>query len=581
MRSGIKTCILALLVVATVFSVQASAGWKPQVVMGPGTGPAHVEEPYYQDWHRTLSADTLYILTGFYYVDSTYSITIEPGTVVMGDTAATLVVQRGAEIHARGTADRPIVFTSMKDPGERETGNWGGVIILGEAPVNRVNPVIEGGLLDGYFGGNDPDDDSGEFYYCRIEWPGHRIVEGNEVNGLTMGGVGRGTEIHHVQVSYSNDDSYEWFGGNQGNQDDRAGDNGNYLVVLGGLDDVFDCDYGHSGGHQFGFCLRDPLYSDLEGTANGWECDSYKPSGETPPITDPTFANCTIVGPMRTNAHVDSLPPVNAFGYSGLVRRAARTSVYNSVIMGFPYGMSIRDIECHNAATANELNFHYMSLQATDTPDTVTSVHDVSEWAGVTNWWNTEPGNVASHSLPRMPDDIGLTDMSDLNDPDPRPLPTSELVTTPAVWTDSEVSGAKWEHTTYRGAFAPGGRSLQWMEGWTNFDPQWTDYDPEVVGVDEAIVEGRSLSQNYPNPFNPVTKIAYSIRQAGPVTIKVVNAAGKVVRTLLDTELDAGANGVVTWDGTDEAGQNCASGVYFYKIEAPQGSETHKMVLMK
>jgi hypothetical protein len=571
MRSGIKTCILALLIVATIFSVQASAGWKPQVVLGPGTGPAHAEEPYYQQWHRSLSADTLYILTGFYYVDSLYSMTIEPGTVVMGDSTATLVIQRGAEIHAAGTAERPIVFTSMKDPGYRDAGDWGGIIILGEAPVNRVNPVIEGGLLDGYFGGNDPNDDSGELAYCRIEFPGHRIVEGNEVNGLTMGGVGSETEIHHIQVSYSNDDSYEWFGGNC---------DMDYLVALGGLDDVFDCDYGHSGRHQFCFALRDPDYSDLEGEANGFECDSYKPSGLTPPITDPTFANATIIGPEFNDGMVGNLPPGHAFEYGACIRRASRTSVFNSVIMGFPWGLTIRDQETIDAANADQMNFHYTSLQASSMPDTI-SIHEDARWAGVTDWFNAEDGAVAAHSQTRLPSAVGLEDMSDFNDPDPRPTLTSELITTPADWTHSEVS-SYFRQVPYRGAFAPTvPMSEQWTAGWTNFDPQNTDYDVDMVGVDETTVEGRSLSQNYPNPFNPVTKIAYSVRQAGPVTIEVVNAAGRVVRTLLDTEVDAGASGAVTWNGMDSTGRQCASGVYFYRIDSADGTESHKMVMMK
>ncbi len=572
MRSGIKTCILALLIVGTVFSVQASAGWKPEVVLGPGTGPAHAEEPYYQTWHRTLSADTLYILTGFYYVDSLYSMTIEPGTVVMGDSTATLVVKRGAEIHARGTAERPIVFTSLKEPGYRDSGDWGGVIILGGAPVNRVNPVIEGGLIDGYFGGNDPLDDSGELTYARIEFPGHRIVEGNEVNGLTMGGVGSETEIHHIQVSYSNDDSYEWFGGNC---------DSDYLVVLGGLDDVFDCDYGHTGRHQFCFALRDPDYSDLEGEANGFECDSYKPVALTPPITDPTFANVTMIGPEYNDGMVGNLPPGHAFEFGGVIRRAARTSVFNSVIMGFPWGLSIRDQDTIDAADAGQMNFHYTSIQASSMPDII-SVHEDARWAGVTDWFNTEDGAVAAHSQIRLPGAVGLEDMSDFNNPDPRPTLTSELVTTPANWTHAEVSSGYFTPVTYRGAFAPTvPMSEQWTAEWTNFDPQWTDYGEDMAGIGDAVVEGRSISQNYPNPFNPVTKIAYSVRQAGPVTIKIHCASGRVVRTLLDTELDKGTSGVVIWDGTDDAGDKCASGVYFYSIDTLEGSENHKMVMMK
>jgi hypothetical protein len=214
-------------------------------------------------------------------------------------------------------------------------------------------------------------------------------------------------------------------------------------------------------------------------------------------------------------------------------------------------------------------------------PDAI-SVHDDARWSGVTDWFNSEDGAVAAHSQIRLPGTVGLEDMSDFNNPDPRPMLTSELVTTPADWAHAEVSGGYFAPVAYRGAFAPTiPMSEQWTAGWTNFDPQWTDYDADMTGIGDAVVEGRSMSQNYPNPFNPVTKIAYRVRQAGPVTIKIHSASGRVVRTLLDTELDAGASGVVIWDGTDDAGDKCASGVYFYSIDTLEGSENHKMVMMK
>jgi hypothetical protein len=104
------------------------------------------------------------------------------------------------------------------------------------------------------------------------------------------------------------------------------------------------------------------------------------------------------------------------------------------------------------------------------------------------------------------------------------------------------------------------------------------------TGTPTGVVDGgfkNMLSQAYPNPFNPVTKIAYSVREAGPVTIDVYNVAGKVVRTLLDTKLEAGSSGYVAWDGTGDAGERCASGVYFYRINAPNFSETKKMIMLK
>ncbi len=573
MKSCIKTGILLVLILSTVLGAQAFAGWKPQVVLGPGTGPVHAEEPYHQSWHRTLSADTLYVLTGFYYVDSLYTLTIPEGTVVMGDTTATLVVARGGRIHATGSEERPVVFTSMKEPGQRNPGDWGGVIILGNAPVNRVNPVIEGGLIEGRFGGNDPDDDSGEFYYCRIEFPGHRIEEGNEVNGLTMGGVGQNTEIHHVQVSYSNDDSFEWFGGNC---------DSDYLCVLGGLDDVFDTDFGHSGRHQFCFCLRDPDWSDAEGQSNGFESDSYKPAGLAPPITSTAFANCTIVGPERTDALVGNLPPGHAFEYSAVLRRCTKHKIHNSVIMGFPWGFSVRDACTQNFALTDTMNVHYTSVQASATPSGSSSIHDEVRWAGVTAWFDAEPGNNPTQSQPRMPSSVGLTDMSDLNNPNPIPLPTSELVTTPASWVHRDVA-AYFQQVTYRGAFDPSrGMESQWAAKWTNFDPQNTDYDLDATGVNSDVpLGGSSILGISPNPFNPRTMVAFRLGQTSPVDIVIYDAAGRVVRTILRAGELAPGNHEVAWDGTDAVGSSVASGVYFCRLQAGEHIDVRRMVLLK
>ena len=235
----------------------------PEKVIGPGLNAGRT--PYHQQSNRTLSADTAYVLTGLFYVDSTFTLTIQPGTVVFGDTGAALVITRGAKIFARGSANSPIVFTSNKPVGQRHSGDWGGLLILGNAPSNKVNPLIEGGIIGGSYGGNDPNDNSGIFRYVRVEFGGYRFQLNNEVNGLTMGGVGAGTEIHHMQVSYADDDSYEWFGGTV---------NPKYLVAFGGTDDEFDTDFGYSGKVQFAFGMRDPNQWDPTGESNGFESDN-------------------------------------------------------------------------------------------------------------------------------------------------------------------------------------------------------------------------------------------------------------------------------------------------------------------
>jgi hypothetical protein len=109
-------------------------------------------------------------------------------------------------------------------------------------------------------------------------------------------------------------------------------------------------------------------------------------------------------------------------------------------------------------------------------------------------------------------------------------------------------------------------------------------FNKSPTGDETGVVDGgfrNTLSQAYPNPFNPTTKIAYSVREAGPVTIRVYNVAGKAVRTLLDAEVDAGVSGFVVWDGANDSGQRCGSGVYFYRIEAPSFATSRKMIMLK
>ena len=147
--------------------------------------------------------DTI-ILDGYVYVKSGATLTIEPGTLIKGlsDSKACLIVERGARIVANGTAEKPIIFTSDKPVGERKPGDWAGIIICGKAPINQTGgeAEIEGGT-GAVYGGTDPNDNSGILRYVRIEFAGYEVSNGNEINGLTMGGVGRGTTIEYPDLS--------------------------------------------------------------------------------------------------------------------------------------------------------------------------------------------------------------------------------------------------------------------------------------------------------------------------------------------------------------------------------------------
>ena len=215
--------------------------------------------------NTTWTNDKIYRLDGFVYVDSTVTLTIQPGTVIRGvkATKGSLIVTRGGKLIADGTKQLPIVFTSDEAAGTRTYGDWGGVILLGAAPINSAGgqAVIEGGVNnangDGQYGGTNATDNSGTLRYVRIEYAGIPFSANNEINGLTMGSVGSGTSIDYVQVSYSGDDSYEWFGGKV---------NCKHLIAFRGWDDEFDTDFGYTGMIQFAVSLRDPAIADVSGS---------------------------------------------------------------------------------------------------------------------------------------------------------------------------------------------------------------------------------------------------------------------------------------------------------------------------
>lgn len=191
------------------------------------------------------TSDKTVILGGRISIESGATLTIEPGTVIKGQAGAganssALIVARGGKLEACGTENAPIIFTSVADeltPEMVANGNfsspnlepdvnglWGGIIVLGNAPISAQNDndqdvtelQIEGiptTDTNGLYGGNDENDNSGSLCYISIRHGGTNIGEGNEINGLTLGGVGAGTIINHIEVVANQDDGVEWFGG--------------------------------------------------------------------------------------------------------------------------------------------------------------------------------------------------------------------------------------------------------------------------------------------------------------------------------------------------------------------------------
>lgn len=210
---------------------------------------------------KTLTNDSIWTLDGRVTVTSGATLTIEKGTIIKaldgtGANASTLIIARGGKIMANGTPEQPIIFTSIADNievgqrfgsnlDENDRGLWGGIIVLGKAKIsvagNAKETQIEGipaSDTNGLYGGDDDNDNSGILNYVSIRHGGTSIGEGNEINGLTMGGVGAGTTISNVEIVGTLDDGFEWFGGSV---------NASNLLTWAQGDDGLDVDQAYSG----------------------------------------------------------------------------------------------------------------------------------------------------------------------------------------------------------------------------------------------------------------------------------------------------------------------------------------------
>lgn len=328
--------LVALAFSASVGHAQTAATYDTTTVDGKrtvvvGTNETGIAHPTHGS-DVTWTSDYQWVLEDLVFVDEGQILRIEAGTVVKGDTgdgadASALVVARGGKIFAEGTADRPIIFTTIKDdvtttndlpPDFR--GGWGGIILLGRAPINPAAGLhdIEGlppTAFRNVYGGDDPHDDSGVLRYVSIRHGGTILKEDEEINGLTLGGVGRGTTIEYVEVFNNQDDGFEWFGGTV---------DAKYLVSAFATDDSYDIDQGYSGRGQFWFAIQNAFYADHAGEHDGGEADE---GGEdSRPWSTPQIWNATYVGSGLDGAGSTALNLRDNFA----------GAYYNSLFVDFP-----------------------------------------------------------------------------------------------------------------------------------------------------------------------------------------------------------------------------------------------------
>jgi len=503
--------------------------------------------------NTTLTANITYLLRGFVRVQSGATLTIEAGTFIFGEntTQGSLIIKPGGKIMAMGTESKPIVFTSefAKAGSSRlpTYGDWGGVILLGNAKINPLGgtAAIEG-PADTY-GGTDDDDNSGVMQYVRIEYAGIAFSLNNEINGLTFGGVGRGTTIDHIQVSYSGDDSYEWFGGTV---------NCKYLIAYRGWDDDFDTDFGFSGKLQYLVGLRDPDIAD-QSQSNGFESDNDGSGSLNQPITSPTWWNVTLVGPK-----VNSGTTINSLFRRGMhLRRSSRNKISNALIIGWPTGIRLDGSNTIQGAI-NNLMWVNNSIVAGWTSTSLDTASAGGANFNIDTWWTNSSGRKFTANT-----EVLLNDPFNLLSPNFLPTSSSPVLTGAATPPSDGFFDAS---ATFVGAFGP----TDWTAGWANFNP--LGY---VTSVDENQISTTpvefNLTQNYPNPFNPSTKILYSIAQPSQVKLTVTNILGQVVETLVNDFKSAG-----TYEINFNA-EKLSSGLYVYTLESSHSVISRKMTLLK
>ena len=421
-----------------------------------------------------------YLLHGWVYIADGATLTIEPGTVILGDkdTKASLIVERGGKLYAKGTASEPIVFTSEQPKGQRRPGDWGGLILCGRANNNQTEQQIEGGPRSKH-GGNDNADCSGALSYVRVEFAGYPFQTDKEINGITLGSVGSSTQIDHVQVSYSNDDSFEWFGGAVNCQ---------YLVAYHGWDDDFDTDNGFSGHVQFGLSVRNSRLADVS-QSNGFESDNCADGASVSPYTTCVFSNMTFIGPKADAQFQNDADYINGGDFfpnngsslgkfqAGMhLRRNTRLCCFNSVFAGWPIGIIV-DNEKGNSWQAakdgllqvqntwivdadilgSDMNKQYKDSCALDYAE---KTFDPSKpYSFSHEFFLAQSGNRQATAAEAL-----------LNLSNYMPQSGSPLLNA-AAFTASALNG--FEPVAYVGAFDG---TNDWTKGWTNFDPQNTDY---------------------------------------------------------------------------------------------------------
>ena len=389
----------------------------------------------------------MYAINGGLEIMANATLTIAPGTVLFGQSGGDyLVVHRDAKIMAQGSQNKPIIFTSLQDVKGEETtaGQWGGMVILGNAPSNKCPTdgsacaiQIEGVAEGAVFGGTNWEDDSGTLNYVVVKYAGFEIAPDNELNGITFGGVGSGTTLDYIQVHANADDGVEFFGGAA---------NVKHLVLTGNRDDSVDWDNGFKGMLQHIYIE----HAKNAGEANrAIEADNDGSNPGKEPQSNPTLANMTIIGNNFDTADKDS---------EGIyLREGTAAKIFNSLITGPSEMGECLEIEGGDTSSVTVDNANSGKIVMQNIVMACTNgenfknakAADGSSLLALETWFTAEPSNSISTSV--------LIDASGFPDSN------SALIAAGAGQDVANTQNAYFDSVDYIGAFDG---SNDWRQGW-------------------------------------------------------------------------------------------------------------------
>jgi Secretion system C-terminal sorting domain len=521
----------------------------------------------------TWDKDTVYQIKGFVFVNPGQVLTIQAGTVVKADTgsgtnATAFIVARGGKVVANGTAQEPIIFTSIlenfSDPFalDEKGGLWGGVIILGNAAINTVpaEKEVEGlptgdprnnyGAIAGVT--NDADS-SGVLRYVSIRYSGSALGANNEIQGLTLAGVGSKTVIDYVEIIYSTDDGIEFFGGKVGVK---------HAVVAFVDDDCYDYDQGFSGKGQFWFSLQ----KQSVGADRVGEWDGADDPELGTPFAIPTIYNATFLG----------LGAATGSNRMITFRANGAGKLYNSILAQQGRGIDIEikgnSDDSYTRFETKDLDVQKNILWQIGSTATVQANVGVSPiagtWAGVDSASVVSAANsavdtyFAANNVYADPKFVSISRVEDAKALDPRAPGFPAL-------SDLYAYNDPWfTPVTYKGAFALDGL---WMKGWTHLDQR--GYLPATVSPVTAIDSKLQIASLnvYPNPNNGSFTITAAELGAQPVQITVLNTLGQ--------EVYAASVNTVAGELNQNVALNLNAGIYIVKVAQGDKSSSKQIVI--